>query len=113
LPATASPAGLLRGKRKHGLGAGRLVEQRKPIGDRILLRRSRELVHEAFVTKILCDGPTLRQKAVGMPGGSTRTYSICVLGSPYHRSIAPSVVSGSRPLLNHGGAHRAITDEPA
>ena len=24
-------------------------------------------------TKTLCDGPTLRQNAVGMPGGSTRT----------------------------------------
>ena len=26
-------------------------------------------------TKTLCDGPTLRQKAVGMPGGSMRKYS--------------------------------------
>ena len=32
------------------------------------------------VTKTLCDGPTLRQKAVGMPGGSTRTYSTCIFG---------------------------------
>jgi hypothetical protein len=33
------------------------------------------------VTKTLCDGPTLRQKAVGMPGGSTRTYSTRMFGS--------------------------------
>jgi hypothetical protein len=26
-------------------------------------------------TKTLCDGPTLRQKAAGMPGGSIRRYS--------------------------------------
>src|SRR6266700_2148125 len=32
------------------------------------------------VTNTLCDGPTLRQNAVGMPGGSTRTYSTCMFG---------------------------------
>ena len=33
---------------EHGLGARRLVEQRAPIGDRILLRRRRQLVDEAL-----------------------------------------------------------------
>src|SRR6516164_3166554 len=33
------------------------------------------------VTNTLWDGPTLRQNAVGMPGGSTRTYSTCMFGS--------------------------------
>ena len=32
------------------------------------------------ITKTLCDGPTLRQNAVGIPGGSTRTYSTCRFG---------------------------------
>ena len=31
-------------------------------------------------TKTLCDGPTPRQNAVGMPGGSARTYSTCMFG---------------------------------
>ena len=31
-------------------------------------------------TKTLCDGPTLRQKAVGMPGGSIRKYSTRMFG---------------------------------
>src|SRR5262252_7686258 len=65
------------------------------------------------VTKTLCDGPTLRQKAVGMPGGSTRKYSTCMFGSAYTRSIAPSVVSGSSPFLNVGGSHLARIEEPA
>ena len=43
-----SPAGLFRGKLEDGLGAGRLVEESQPIGDRILLRRRRQFVHEAF-----------------------------------------------------------------
>ena len=43
-----SPAGLFRGKLEDGLGAGRLVEQRQPIGDRILLCRRRQFVHETF-----------------------------------------------------------------
>src|SRR6266481_8346695 len=65
------------------------------------------------VTNTLCDGPTLRQNAVGMPGGSTRTYSTCMFGNPYTRSIAPSVLSGSRPFLNHPDAHLDATEEPA
>src|SRR5215469_8239719 len=32
------------------------------------------------VTNTLWDGPTLRQNAVGIPGGSTRTYSTGMLG---------------------------------
>ncbi len=32
------------------------------------------------VTNTLCEGPTLRQNAVGMPGGSTRTYSTWKFG---------------------------------
>src|SRR6266446_2374901 len=43
-----SPAGLFGGKLEDGLGTGRLVKQSPPIGDRILLRRGRQLVHEAF-----------------------------------------------------------------
>src|SRR5499427_4679352 len=43
-----SPAGLLGGVRKHGLGARRLVEESEPIRHRILLRRDRELIHKAF-----------------------------------------------------------------
>ena len=43
-----SPAGLFRGKLEDGFGAGRLVEEGQPIGDRILLRRRRQFVHEAF-----------------------------------------------------------------
>src|SRR6184192_613586 len=43
-----SPARLFRGKFKDGFGAGRLVEESPPIGDRILLRRRRQFVHEAF-----------------------------------------------------------------
>src|SRR5713101_5122529 len=43
-----SPAGLFGGELEDGLGAGRLIEQRPPIGDRILFRRRRQLVHEAF-----------------------------------------------------------------
>ena len=43
-----APAGLLRREREDRLGARRLVEQREPVGDRILLRGRRKLVHEAF-----------------------------------------------------------------
>src|SRR5262245_43534243 len=43
-----SPAGLFRGKREDRFGARCLVEQGQPIGGRILFRRSRELIHEAF-----------------------------------------------------------------
>ena len=32
-------------------------------------------------TNTVCDGPTLRQNAVGMPGGSTRKNSTRRLGS--------------------------------
>src|SRR5499427_4329081 len=34
----------------------------------------------ASVTKMLCNGPTLRQNAAGMPGGSTRQYSTRMFG---------------------------------
>src|SRR4029453_10704817 len=64
-------------------------------------------------TNTLCDGPTLRQKAVGMPGGSTRVYSTRLLGSEYARLIAASVVSPSVPFWKTGGIHRAMTEEPA
>src|SRR6202040_1505816 len=40
-----SPAGLFRGKLEDSFGAGRLVEESPPIGDRILLCRRRQLVH--------------------------------------------------------------------
>ena len=43
-----SPAGLLRGKLENSFCAGRFVEKSLPIGDRILLRGCRQLVHEAF-----------------------------------------------------------------
>jgi hypothetical protein len=43
-----SPAGLFRCKLENGFGARRLVKKSPPIGDRILLRRRRQLVHEAF-----------------------------------------------------------------
>ena len=43
-----SPASFFRGKLKDSFGAGRMVEESPPIRDRILLRRGREFVHEAF-----------------------------------------------------------------
>src|SRR5205823_14631418 len=43
-----SPAGLFRREIEDSLGARRLIEERPPIGDGILLRRCRQLVDEAF-----------------------------------------------------------------
>ena len=43
-----SPAGFFGGKIEDRLGSGRLVEERPPIGDRILLRRRRQFVDEAL-----------------------------------------------------------------
>jgi hypothetical protein len=62
---------------RRGPGAGHLIEERQPIGDRILLAAGANSSMKLSVTKTLCDGPTLRQKAVGIPGDSTRTYSTC------------------------------------
>jgi hypothetical protein len=39
---------VFRGKLEHGFGAGRVVEEGQPIGDRVLLRGRCQLVHEAF-----------------------------------------------------------------
>ena len=49
-------------------------------------------------TKMLCVGPTPRQNAVAIPGGSWRTYSTRMLGRVYGGSAAPSTASTSRPL---------------
>src|SRR6266403_36725 len=43
-----SPAGLFCGKLEDSVGEGRFVEENPPIGDRLLLRRRRQFVHEAF-----------------------------------------------------------------
>lgn len=75
-----SPPGFFRGLREDGFGARRLVEKRQPIGDKSCLAAAASSSMKLSVTKTLCDGPTLRQKAVGTPGGSTRTYSTCILG---------------------------------
>ena len=42
--------------------------------------------------------PTPRQKAVGMPRGSCRTYSTRMFGNAYGVSAAPSIVSPSSPF---------------
>ena len=70
-----SPAGLFGGERQDRLGARRLVEQSEPVGDRSCFAAAASSSMKLSVTKTLCEGPTLRQNAVGMPGGSTRTYS--------------------------------------
>ena len=44
----ADPAGLLRRGIKDGFGTRCLGQKRPPIGDRILLRRSRKFIDEAF-----------------------------------------------------------------
>ena len=43
-----APAGFLRDKIEHSLGARRFVEEGPPIGDRILLCRRRQFVDKAF-----------------------------------------------------------------
>jgi len=54
----------LGGKREDGFGTGRLVEKGQPIGNRICLATAANSSMKLSVTKTLCDGPTLRQKAV-------------------------------------------------
>ena len=76
-----APAGLLGGELEDGPGARRLVEQRAAIGERICFAAAASSSMKLSTTNTLCDGPTLRQNAVGMPGGSARTYSTCMFGS--------------------------------
>ena len=68
------------------------------------------------VTKTLCDGPTLRQKAVGMPGGSTRTIldvhvrkGIDEIDRAFGRVGVETVVEGRRqPSRDDRGAREAM-----
>ena len=59
------PAGLFSRQLKHSFGARRAIEQGPPVGDRILLGRSRQFINETFGDENIVRGPTLRQKAVG------------------------------------------------
>src|SRR5262249_51972413 len=56
-PSFATSAGLLRGEREDRFRAGGLVEESEPIGDRVLLRRRRQLVDEAFGHKHIVRRP--------------------------------------------------------
>ena len=64
-----SPAGLFRGKLEDSFGARRLVEERPPIGDRILLRRGRQLVDEAFGHKDIVRRPDAAPEGGRNAGG--------------------------------------------
>src|SRR5271169_7204782 len=74
-----SPTDLFRRQLEDGFGAGRLVEKSPPIGDRILLRRRRQFVHEAFGHE-----DSVRRSDAAPEGsrnaGSTRKYSTRMFG---------------------------------
>src|SRR6266849_1768727 len=53
----ATPSGLLGGELEHRASARRLVEERPPLGDRILRGRRRGRVHEAFDHEDVVRGP--------------------------------------------------------
>ena len=63
-----SPARLVGSERKHGLGSQVLLEQREPVGDRILPCRRRQLIHEAFGHEHI----VRRADAAPERGGNTR-----------------------------------------
>jgi hypothetical protein len=75
-----SPAGPFRGEHQDRFGTGCFIKESQPVRHGILFCGGREFVHKAFDDEDGVRGPTLRQKAVGMPGGSTRTYSTCMFG---------------------------------
>ena len=79
--AAASPAGLLRGELEDRPGARRLVEQSPAVLERICFAATASSSMKLSTTKMLCVGPTPRQNAVGIPGGSWRTYSTRMLGN--------------------------------
>src|SRR5262249_17754695 len=68
------------------------------------------------VTDTLCDGPTLRQNAVGMPRGSTPTYSTCRFGRPLNQidrglsgvGIETILEPGRRPSSRDRGTCEAV-----
>jgi hypothetical protein len=64
-----SPASLFRGKLEDSFGSERLVEESPPIGDRILLRRGRQLVDEAFDHKDIVRRPDAAPEGGWNAGG--------------------------------------------
>ena len=64
-------------------------------------------------TKTLCDGPTLRQKAVGMPGGSIAQ----ILDAHVRKSIGQMDRAVGRvrieAVVEGGGSHLARIEDPA